>query len=1112
MMRLFCTLEGIGLERARRASLGVLLCCLANSSLLGQTSQAPYDVQKLRANHRLEEARVEEFFRKQIPKEAYLPDGSVDISNPEWQKINKQAARTQRRLGERYNALERRPEIYDQAVRETGAQLHNTGSDPKAIHADMDFTPETYADGQKLTEHLRKKGFTIDTSNPARWEIPELDAVIWKPYPNEPTGSSAKDAFVAQKARPGSDAYAPGGAMEKVSPYGVKGEHGAALGNVKKGLDARADLAAGRGDSTINLKEQAKAAWKATEWTGTPMEPELKAIAENLKGYKGPADAGVYNRGDSPEIQAEKIQHLEERIDGAYKDALKEGARKGARRNAIRKQLAQDALRAGDVETYTSIRERIINDVASNEVTMQAMAEDYPAATKKLTGVDRGTPGGKEELLAGKSRVARELMTGAREPLPGEAVAPLIDRFKGLGRDALRTAGEILDTALPARARNFGGKTLTGMFGAGIVSAGYMAEQDASIAEGRRATPHGAALEVLKGFTATPFQHATEITEGEILKSDAAKESRWWAAWRALGEVGAEMSGHNMSRGILHEELLKEAERARELGRDPHEWAGKVRAGIRVAGEFTLMNPIFEVFTRDFDAERKAAQTERDLADYARANLDDQLETVRSIQDEMQTLLEGGNLDDPSVRQRLNRQLERFTKAREHLEKTHAGIGGQIGFDNPNVARIKNTLEGWPDPDALGNVIAEATKPREPLPDDDFDLDDLLAEVEEWDRENGWGESESAGTESENAGAGSGWTRKGDLETLSANPEGGQPVFDPGAAADTAFYPGPAAAGGPRAEQLIQSAESAAGRCDFRTVHSVAGDLSTYYPGHPWLSGRYPRIQRDEANYQAAQSSLSQARNVLQRPEPTNGDIQQAAQITLQAQNIAPPCMSQQVSMLNGPISQAQQAVQARNRANRRAGMQSLLGALVSVQSSISSGRTATAYQPPYLPNSGLPALTSAISQATGGATVPSAGAAPGGGASPGGGSAAPNCNSCLIGTFIAGNTYPYLFEFTYPLRNQGGCTSGRVRTYEVITFSPDEDSNGNPLRHANSSAARYMQAKRGYGGVRARQVCGPCGSASQARAAMSRLCPRPAHNMSVGPGGATIDGRRISP
>ena len=335
MMRLFCTLEGIGLERARRASLGVLLCCLANSSLLGQTSQAPYDVQKLRANHRLEEARVEEFFRKQIPKEAYLPDGSVDISNPEWQKINKQAARTQRRLGERYNALERRPEIYDQAVRETGAQLHNTGSDPKAIHADMDFTPETYADGQKLTEHLRKKGFTIDTSNPARWEIPELDAVIWKPYPNEPTGSSAKDAFVAQKARPGSDAYAPGGAMEKVSPYGVKGEHGAALGNVKKGLDARADLAAGRSDSTINLKEQAKAAWKATEWTGTPMEPELKAIAENLKGYKGPADAGVYNRGDSPEIQAEKIQHLEERIDGAYKDALKEGARKGARRARI---------------------------------------------------------------------------------------------------------------------------------------------------------------------------------------------------------------------------------------------------------------------------------------------------------------------------------------------------------------------------------------------------------------------------------------------------------------------------------------------------------------------------------------------------------------------------------------------------------------------------------------------------------------------------------------------------------------------------------------------------------------------------------------------------------
>ena len=818
-------------------------------------------------------------------------------------------------------------------------------------------------------------------------------------------------------------------------------------------------------------------------------------------------------------MRAKKVAQVQERIDQSWKESLETGARKSARRAAIREQLAQQALQAGDKATYTSLREKAINASASNEVTMQAMAEDYPAATRKLTGIDADTPAGKEKLLGGKSRVAREMMAGAREPLPGEAVAPLIDRFKGLGRNTLRTAGEIFDTALPARARNFGGKALTGMFGAGIVSAGYIAEQDASIAEGRRATPHGAALEVLNGFTATPFLLGKDIAGQEILKSDAAKESRFWAAGRALGEVGAEMSGHNMSRGILHEELLKEAERARELGREPHEWAGKVRAGIRVAGEMTLMNPVFEVFSRDFDAERKAAQTERDLADYARANLDDQLETVQSVQDEIQTLLEAGNLDDPSVRQRLNRQLERFTSARERLEKVRLGIGGQIGFDNPNVALIGNTLQEWPDPDALGSAIAEATKPREPDPDDDFDLDDLLAEVEQRDRELGWGESESENTvtELENTGLGSGWTRRGDLETLSANPEGGQPVFDPGPGADTAFE-GPAAPSGPAAEQLIQSAESAAGRCDFRTMHGMAGDLSASYPGHPWLSGRYPQLQRDEANYQAAQSSLSQARNVLQRPEPTNGDIQQAAQITLQAQSIAPPCMSQQVSMLNGPISQAQQAVQVRNRANRRAGMQSLLGALVSVQSSLNSGRAATAYRPPYSPNAGLSTLTSAISQATGGATVPSAGTSPGGGVSPaggassGGGGAAPNCNVCLVGTFVTGNTYPYLFEFTYPFSNQGGCTNGRARTYEMITFSPDEDSNGNPLRHANSSAARYLQSKRGYGGVRARQICGPCGSVSQARAAMSRLCPRPAHNISAGPGGATIDGRRISP
>ena len=1110
MIGLFRALQRIGLERASYSGLGVLLCCLGCSNLPGQTPiGASYDVQQLRSRHRVDEARVEEYYRKQIPKEAIRPDGSVDTTNPEWQKANKQAARTQRRLRERYNRLENRPQIYEQAVKQTGAKLDNTGSPPKSIHADMDFTPETFADGHKLTEHFRKQGYKVDTSNPARWEIPELDAVIWKPYPNEPVGSSAKDAFVAQKARPGSDAYAPDGSMNKVSPYGAPGEEGAALGNVKKGLDARADLAAGRGDRTINIKEQAKAAWKASEWTGAEMDPELKSVAEKLKVYQGPEDAGVFNRGDSPEVQARKIQQLEEKIDASWKNSLEEGARKGARRNAIREQLANDALRAGDVDTYRSIRERAINDMASNEVTMQAMAEDYPAATRRLTGIDPDTPAGKEELLGRKSRVARELMTGTGEPLPGEAASPLIDRVKGLGKDALRTAGEVLDAAVPARAREFGGRALTGMFAAGATSAGYIAEQEAAIEEGRRATPHGVALEVLNGFTAIPFEHAREITEQEIMKSDAAQESRWWAAARALGEVGAEMSGHNMSRGILHEELLKEAERARELGREPHEWAGKVRAGIRVAGEMTLMNPIFEAMNRDFDAERKAAQTKRDLADYARANLDDQLETVQAVQDEIQAILENSNLEDPAVRQRLNRQLERFTQARDHLERTRTGIGGQIGFDNPNVALIQRTLQGWPDPADLENAIAEATKPREPPPEDDFDLDDLLAEVEQWDREHGWDDIEDGEAETESAG--SGWRRKGELQTLSSNPKGD--VFDATGGQHTDFDQGPAAPAGPEAEQLIQSAEAAAARCDFATVRSIAGDLSSYYPGHPWLSGRYPQIQRDESGYQAAQASLTQARNVLQRPEPTNGDIQQAAQIALQAQSMAPSCMSQQVSLLNGPIYQAQAAVQARNKANRQAGMQSLLGALVSVQSSLNSGRTSTGYQPSYSPNSGLSTLTSAISQATGGGTVPSGGASPGGGVSPGGGSAAPNCNSCIIGTFSFGNAYPYVFETSHSFSNQGGCTSGRARIYEVMSFPPDEDANGNPLRHANTSAARYLQAKRTYGrGAQTRQVCGPCGSAAQARSTVRRLCPRPAHSISGGPGGAVVDGRRVSP
>ena len=762
-------------------------------------AQEPMDVPRLRANIRRDEAVLTEYFAKQIPAEARLPDGSVNTSHPEWQRINNQHTRAQQRLREQYGKLEKRPDILGKTANETGAKLRSTGSDPKSLLADVDLTPDTFGDGKRFVDGLKKKGYKV-VDHGARWEVPEIDTVVWKPYPNEQVGSSAKDAFVKSKALPHSDAYANDGAMAAVSKgkYGAEDELGAAMANVKKGLDARSDLAVGRGDRTIGVKEELKAAWKASNYSGSEMDPGLKRMAENLKGYQTLEEAGVHNLGDAPEVQQRKLRELQERVDSSWKKSLEEGAARGDVRNRLRQVEAKQALARGDTATYRKLREELINVKTSNEVTWQTISEDYPAAANKLSGLDPESPAGVEDMARRRARVARESLQGDWKPLAKQPVEPIItDRVKA-----------------------FAGRVATGLMVGGMLSGGYLREQEESLGEGRDFSSLNAALNVLKGFIEAPFAPfsiGNSIAEGEILKADAAGDSRWWALSRALWETGVEMTGHNLAHQTIEEELLAEAELARKLGRDPHEWAAKVRAAIRLGGDMTLMSPIFEAFTRDFGPERRGAEMRKQLQGYAQAKLSDTLDTVSSVQEQIEAILESGRAYDPASRGVLFRQLDRYQSAYDQLQRLLARLLPQLGPDDPMLATIAARLRDWPNPNALRAATLEAAK--EPTADPSVKDVDLVETL----RGEGGLTPEKMLVPGEEDSVEPGWDLSGETTTISESP-----VRSGEREPQTA----------PEGARLSQAIAAGLADCDYRSVLGMISAMEASDPESAWLQER----------------------------------------------------------------------------------------------------------------------------------------------------------------------------------------------------------------------------------------------------------------------------------
>ncbi len=270
--------------------------------------------------------------RTEAPKN---PDGSINKSSPEYQKLKAEYAQKHAEIRDSYASQDGRKAQYDGMSKKSGVK--STGSAPKDVRSDGDFTPQSEADfNQKKGEWEGRGDKVVDKGHKVVNET--TDETLWK---NDPDGKF-KDA----KIRDG-DAVGTAGGKKSVGDNagGITDNEGMTLDHEKKYLD---------GKQRGNVKDQAKAVSKAGEATGVAKQnPEFYDKAKNLKNYGDDVTAGISDLGDSPEVRQKKMDDFQRQADAEMEKIKQAGREQGARTQDQRKQIADQARaaeNAGDKE------------------------------------------------------------------------------------------------------------------------------------------------------------------------------------------------------------------------------------------------------------------------------------------------------------------------------------------------------------------------------------------------------------------------------------------------------------------------------------------------------------------------------------------------------------------------------------------------------------------------------------------------------------------------------------------------------------------------------------------------------------------------------------------
>jgi hypothetical protein len=268
--------------------------------------------------------------RKHVPK---LKNGEVDTGSSEYKSLEKEYLQAHKKLREAY--LKKDPRLSDFQAGNEISGIKSTGSKPRDVRADVDWTAETPEAMEAKRRQWEQRGdVVVDKGHKIVNQT--TDETLWKPG-SEPGSDGLVHDGDAHGTQGGREAVTRKKSAEghDISGDGIRDAEGAALDHEKKYLDAK---------ERNNLKDQAKTAVKSADDTGRTND--VIDQARELKNYGDEITSKISHLGEDPNQRADKVKEFQEKLDAEMDASMAEGRRKGQQTDQLRKKIADSARKA----------------------------------------------------------------------------------------------------------------------------------------------------------------------------------------------------------------------------------------------------------------------------------------------------------------------------------------------------------------------------------------------------------------------------------------------------------------------------------------------------------------------------------------------------------------------------------------------------------------------------------------------------------------------------------------------------------------------------------------------------------------------------------------------
>ena len=402
----------------------------------GTTSPAtPSELQKLREKQQADLDRLKNTYdqkaRKEVPRR---PDGTIDTDSSQYKKLENEYVQKRDGIRDSYTKQDPRTGDFDPKKQIPGVK--STGSKPKDVRADGDWTADTPEAADAKAKQWKDRGNNV-VDEGHKIVNKTTDEVLWKPGYGPGDKSLVADGDAHGTAGGREAVTKKDGKYGKTTGEGPSDKAGATLDNEKKFLDATQ-----RG----NVKDQAKTVAKAGDATGRSQDAgnkELYGKAKDFKNYGDEISSGVSHLGEDPKTRQQKMDDFKGQLDSEMKQNVSEGARQGQQQDNTRKDLADSAKAA---ETAGGDKNKAWNDAKN-----KANYGDTPTTSEAINDRRKQVSDSNKATADANAKTRAEIEAGKAKG-PGVDAPDGPNGRTGAGSDeaagALGKAGKAIGTGM----------------------------------------------------------------------------------------------------------------------------------------------------------------------------------------------------------------------------------------------------------------------------------------------------------------------------------------------------------------------------------------------------------------------------------------------------------------------------------------------------------------------------------------------------------------------------------------------------------------------------------------------------------------------------------------